>query len=119
MAQTKRRRRTKHRGNAAGVVEQRGRTGRRPTETERKPAKGDAARPHRLDQPPTWKGVAQRTAFIVVLFVVIIEVVTRKPVVPILALAVFMFAIYVPLGYVTDGWMYRRRQRQRAEGKLR
>jgi hypothetical protein len=118
MAQTKRRRRTKHRGNAAGVVETRGRTGRRPTETERKPAKG-AARPHRLDSPPTWKGVAQRTAFIVALFVVIIEVVTRKPIAPIAALAVFMFAVYVPLGFYTDQWMYRRRQRQRAEGKQR
>ena len=29
MAQTKRKRRTKHRGNAAGVVEARGRTSRR------------------------------------------------------------------------------------------
>jgi hypothetical protein len=118
MAQTKRRRRTKHKGNAAGVVEVRGRTGRRPADTERKPAKG-AARPHRLDKPPTWTGVAQRTALIVAIFVVIIAVVTRKPILPLVALAVFMFAIYVPLGYYTDGWMYRRRQRQRAEGTLR
>jgi hypothetical protein len=31
MAQTKRKRRTKHRGNAAGTIESRGRTGRKPT----------------------------------------------------------------------------------------
>ena len=31
MAQTKRKRQTKHRGNAAGIVETRGRTGRKPT----------------------------------------------------------------------------------------
>ena len=36
MAQTKRKRRTKHRGNAAGSIEARGRTGRKPNETERK-----------------------------------------------------------------------------------
>ena len=36
MASTKRKRRTKHRGNAAGMVEVRGRTGRRPTESESK-----------------------------------------------------------------------------------
>jgi hypothetical protein len=120
MAQTKRRRRTKHRGNAAGVVETRGRTGRRPTDSERKPTKGSAAaRPHRLDSPPTWKGVAQRTAFIVALLLVILVVATRKPILPLLVLSVFMFAVYVPLGYYTDNWMYRRRQRQRAEGKLR
>ena len=35
MAQTKRKRQTKHRGNAAGVVESRGRTGRKPTAAEK------------------------------------------------------------------------------------
>jgi hypothetical protein len=35
MAQTKRKRRTKHRGNAAGSIEVRGRTGRKPTDDER------------------------------------------------------------------------------------
>ena len=36
MAQTKRKRRTKHRGTAAGTIEARGRTGRPPTADERK-----------------------------------------------------------------------------------
>ena len=35
MAQTRRKRQTKHRGNAAGVVESRGRTGRKPTAAEK------------------------------------------------------------------------------------
>ena len=35
MAQTKRKRQTKHRGNAAGVIETRGRTGRKPTAAEK------------------------------------------------------------------------------------
>ena len=38
MAQTKRKRRTKHRGNAAGSIEARGRTGRKPTAEEQKKA---------------------------------------------------------------------------------
>src|SRR4051794_38239773 len=118
MAQTKRRRRTKHRGNAAGVVESRGRTGRPPSAAERKEAKS-TARPHRLDQPPTWAAVAKRTAFIVGAFIVIFGAVRKPPIVTLVTLAVFMVAIYVPLGYYTDQWMYRRRQRQRAEGKLR
>ncbi len=42
MAQTKRKRQTKHRGNAAGVVESRGRTGRKPTAAEKS---GEAAMP--------------------------------------------------------------------------
>src|SRR6202011_3319582 len=57
MAQTKRKRQTKHRGNAAGVVESRGRTGRKPTAAEKK---GDVQRAKaqavdRRDRPPTWR----------------------------------------------------------------
>jgi Flp pilus assembly protein TadB len=117
MSQTKRRRRTKHRGNAAGVVESRGRTGRRPTTDERKSAKG-AARPHRLDQPPTWGSAAKRTAVILAPLVVVLALVSKPPAVQLIILAVFIFILYVPLGYYTDLWMYRRRQRQRAEGRL-
>jgi len=36
MASTKKKRRTKHRGNAAGIVESRGRTGRKPADNEKK-----------------------------------------------------------------------------------
>ena len=38
MAQTKRKRRSKHRGTAAGTIEARGRTGRKPTANEQKKA---------------------------------------------------------------------------------
>jgi hypothetical protein len=115
MAQTKRRRRTKHRGNAAGVVETRGRTGRRPTEAERKTAK--ASRPNRYDKPPTWRGALNRSLLIILPFAVIIALVTKQPG-SLAVLLPFMLILYVPLGYYTDLWMYRRRQRQKAEGKL-
>ena len=55
MAQTKRKRQTKHRGNAAGVIESRGRTGRKPTKAERE-GKREVTRVPRQDRPPTWKG---------------------------------------------------------------
>src|SRR4051794_6313620 len=102
MAQTKRRRRrTKHRGNAAGMVEARGRTGRPPTAEERKAAKATSSRAHRLDTPPTWAAVAKRTLFIIGAFVVIFGFVAKPPVAGLILLAVFMFAVYVPLGYYT------------------
>ena len=50
MAQTKRKRRTKHRGNAAGSIEARGRTGRKPTAEEQKAGRPAAARERRVDQ---------------------------------------------------------------------
>src|SRR5206468_12489117 len=74
MSQTKRRRRTKHRGNAAGVVEARGRTGRKPTAGERKPASG-AKRPHRLDKPPTWRGAFNRAILAVLIFGAVLAII--------------------------------------------
>ena len=44
MAQTRRKRQTKHRGNAAGMVESRGRTGRKPTAAEKSGNAAEAAR---------------------------------------------------------------------------
>ena len=117
MASTKRRRSTKHRGNAAGVVETRGRTGRRPTSSERKAAKG-AGRPNRFDEPPTWSGAFKRALVAVAIFVAVVLFVFRQNVPAAISLSVFMLAMYVPLGYYTDLWLYRRRQRQKAEGKL-
>jgi hypothetical protein len=121
MAQTKRKRQTKHRGNAAGKVEVRGRTGRKPTESERKTAGGAAARktrPNRFDSPPTWQGAAKRAGIATIIFMAAVIVATRR-VIPTLALAVFMLAIYVPMGYYTDQWAYRRRQRKLADGTLK
>src|SRR4051812_35011781 len=120
MAQTKRRRRTKHRGNAAGVVESRGRTGRKPTATESKAKGAKGARPHRLDEPPTWRGAFNRAVIAVVIFGVVLAVVPsfRKQLNALLVLIPFMLLVYIPLGYYTDLWMYRRRQRMKVEGKL-
>ena len=121
MAQTKRRRRTKHRGNAAGVVESRGRTGRKPAQGETKGKGGASARPHRLDQPPTWRAAFNRAVIAVLIFGVVLAVVPsfRKQLNALLVLIPFMLLIYVPLGYYTDLWMYRRRQRMKLEGKVK
>ena len=115
MASTKRRRRTKHRGNAAGMVEVRGRTGRKPTEAERKDAKGRAPRPHRLDKPPSWKSAIQRSLLATVLFVVLVGLVFKQPIGTLISISAFVFLMYIPLGYYTDAAIYRRRQRQKAK----
>ena len=112
MAQTKRKRQTKHRGNAAGMVETRGRTGRKPTEDERKAtAKGaaKATRQQRLDRPPTWKASINRAAIATVVFVLAVALVFKEPLGATIGLAGFVFAMYVPLGYYTDRFVYRRR----------
>ncbi len=83
MAQTRRRRQTKHRGNAAGVVESRGRTGRKPTAAEKSGKAGDAARAKakrldRRDRPPTWTSAFYRAMVAAILFLLAVIVLFNK-----------------------------------------
>jgi hypothetical protein len=120
MAQTKRKRRTKHRGNAAGGIEVRGRTGRKPTDAERKTDKKLTAqqrRDARLNKPPTWAGAAQRAVFATVIFVIALLVAFKEPVSRVIALSGFILLLYIPMGYYTDLFIYRRRQAKKAQAK--
>ena len=118
MAQTKRKRRpTKHRGNAAGMIETRGRTGRKPTDAERKGSvKKDAAarRADRMNRPPTWRSAVNKAAIAAVVFAVAVTLLFQRPILSSLLLAVFTFFIYVPLSYFTDAFIYKRSQAKRA-----
>src|SRR5205807_1866630 len=118
MAQTKRKRRSKHRGTAAGTIEARGRTGRKPTASEKKASKSELARQQRvarLDRPPTWRSAANRAAIAAAVFLVAVIVLFGQKPLPALGLAAFMLLVYLPMGYYTDMFMYRRRQRQKAK----
>jgi hypothetical protein len=119
VAQTKRKRQTKHRGNAAGVIESRGRTGRKPTKAE-KGGTGSASPQARAktvdrrDRPPTWRGAFIRAMFAAVLMLIAMLVLLNKPNQAI-ALFPVVLLIYVPISYYTDQWMYRYRQRNKAK----
>jgi hypothetical protein len=113
MAQTKRKRQTKHRGNAAGVVESRGRTGRKPTGAE-KVGKPREERIARQDRPPTWLGAFYRAMIAAVLMLLISLFLIKKPNEAI-ALFPIVLLIYIPISYYTDTWMYNRRMRNKAK----
>ncbi len=116
MAQTKRKRQTKHRGNAAGVVESRGRTGRKPTEEEKKTGKAAApklTRQERLEKPPTWSGAFYRAMAAAVLMLLISIVLLKKPNEAIALFPIVLIA-YVPISYYTDNWLYKRRVASKA-----
>jgi hypothetical protein len=118
VAQTKRKRRTKHRGNAAGAIESRGRTGRKPTADERKTQARQTAqerREARMSRPPTWRGAAQRAALATIIFVVLLLVIFREPIGRVIALSGFILLLYIPMGYFTDLFIYRRRQAKKLE----
>ena len=95
MAQTKRKRRTKHRGNAAGSIEARGRTGRKPTDSERNKPSLRESRQDRRNAEPTWGAAAFRAVFASVML--------------------FALILYTPLAFATDKFVYARAQKRRAK----
>ncbi|HEY2630760.1 MAG TPA: hypothetical protein VGI26_00085 [Solirubrobacteraceae bacterium] len=118
MAQTKRRRQTKHRGNAAGVVESRGRTGRKPTKEEKTgKASGPATKEKRLDRAerePTWLGAFYRAMAAAVVMLLISILVLKKPNEAIALFPIVLIA-YVPISYYTDRWLWKRRMATKAK----
>jgi hypothetical protein len=118
MAQTKRKRRTKHRGNAAGAIEARGRTGRKPTAEEQKKAARATARDRRLAKPPSWNSAALKAvAMAGVLFVLTQLNVLGKDtsISQGLFLALFAMVLYTPLAYITDRAVYNRMLKKRQQ----
>jgi hypothetical protein len=116
MAQTKRKRRTKHRGNAAGSIEARGRTGRKPTPQEAKAA----ARQQRRAKPPTWNSAIMKAGAMAVLLFILTQIgifgsetTTSQGI----FLAAMAMLIYTPLAYATDRFVYNRMQRSQQQQK--
>jgi Flp pilus assembly protein TadB len=115
MAQTKRKRRTKHRGTAAGTVERRGRTSRPPSEKERKQLSRAEAREKRLNTPPTWKSSLTRAGFasLLLFFLLLFTAKGHSRFLVAIVFTLVALAIYVPAGYYIERFMWRRRQRRK------
>ena len=112
MAQTRRKRTRKHRGTPAGTIERAGRTGRPQTRQDAKQISRQR-RSERLDKPPTWRGAMQRAAIAAAVFGVLVVIVFKRDVAQGVILAAFMFLLYIPLGFATDTFVYRFRQRRK------
>jgi hypothetical protein len=115
MAQTKRKRRSKHRGTAAGTIEARGRTGRKPTADERRKAATGDAREERRYAEPTWGGAAMRAGFASLMLFALFQLGVAgqdQSVVTTLVLCLGAFLLYVPFGYKIDRIFWERRMRK-------
>ncbi len=118
MAQTRRKRQTKHRGNAVGMVESRGRTGRKPTAAEKS---GDAralAREKeqlldRRDRPPTWRGAFLKAMFAAIALLLVFILLLKQSNQAI-GLFPIVLVFYTVVSYYSDKWMFDRRQRKNA-----
>jgi hypothetical protein len=117
-------RRTKHRGNAAGMIESRGRTGRKPTKTEKGSTSGGSGgrgsssggKGHRYDTPPTWKGSAIRAVIAAAVVYALSSLVINKhtSATSNLLIVPIVLALYTPMIYYTDNFMYKRRLRKKS-----
>ena len=118
MAQTKRKRRSKHRGNAAGSIEARGRTSRRQSlsPAEQKKADRASAREARMNKPPTWNGAFFKAALMAALLFVFTQIglfggdtsISQS-----VFLSLFALVLYTPLAFATDKFVYARAQKRR------
>src|SRR6202042_2654482 len=117
MAQTKRKRRTKHRGTAAGTIQTRGRTSRPPSADDRKKLSRMEAREKRLNSPPTWRASIVRASLAAVLMFFFLALVGPKShrIESALFFAVFACLIYIPGGYYVEMFMYRRRMQKKQQ----
>lgn len=118
MAQTRRKRRTKHRGTPAGTIASRGRTGRPLSPEERKKQARISAREKRLNTPPTWKSSATR-ALVAALIVFVFVVLTargKNKLPTAVEFTVIALVFYIPAGYYLELMLYRRRQRKKLLG---
>jgi Flp pilus assembly protein TadB len=118
MAQTKRKRRSKHRGTPAGTVEARGRTSRPASPQEKKKQARATAREQRLNRRPTWKSSLTRASLAAGLLFLFLLVAGPKQnrVLNAVLFTLIALAIYVPAGYYIDLFLWKRRQRRKELG---
>ena len=124
MAQTKKKRSRKHRGTPAGTIERParssskgGRTSKGATSSSRgaKDPKqaARARRAERMNREPTWRGSINRAAIAAVVFGLLAVIALKRTPAQSALLVLFMFVLYIPLGYMTDRAVYSFRNRQR------
>jgi hypothetical protein len=127
MAQTRRRRRRKHRGTQGGSIDRRPTGGPRPRSRAeararaRSQVRGGSKRQKgrrgvdRRDVPPTWRSAVNRALIGAGIFLVLLLVPFHQKPVAAIPLAVVMMALYIPLGYMIEKFFYGRRQAQKAK----
>lgn len=115
---TKKRKR-KHRGTQTGKVDRRGRTSR-PRSRKEAMAQARKQPTDRRSVPPSWRGATMRGLFFAALLLPV-SILFGQPIGGAIILAVFAAAFYIPLGFYTDRFFYRRRmakaQREREAKK--
>jgi hypothetical protein len=117
MAQTKKKRRRKHRGTQGGRIDTRPARGRARSRAEaqsrarsRTKKKGGP----RVPDPPSWSSAFKKGGVAAILFLGILALMGQNPLTT-LAVAFLMLGFYVPMAYMLDRFMYQRHLRKEAQ----
>ncbi len=114
MAQTKKKRRRKHRGTQGGRIDTNRRTSKPRSRAEAKAQARSRRRPaQRGDSPPTWRGAIIRGVVAAVVFTALLMLIFGRSLGSALGIGVFMLVFYIPAGYYMDNVLWRRRERAR------
>ena len=116
MAQTKKKRKRKHKGTQGGAIDRRGRTSR-PANRQEARARARRQMGDRRDVPPTWRSSINRALIAAGIFLVLLIVLFGQAIGSSIALSAFMFLLYVPMGYYIDRFFYDRRQASKRKAK--
>lgn len=116
MAQTKKKRRRKHRGTQGGGIstKPRGRPQNRAEARARASQRSKKGKQHGpvLPKAPTWGGAVFKGLIAAAIFFALLYLAFGRPAGAAAGLAGFMLLFYVPMGYLTDRFFYRRRMRE-------
>jgi hypothetical protein len=116
MAQTKKKRRRKHKGTQGGSIDRRGRTSR-PANRQEARARARRQVGDRRDVPPSWRSSANRALIAAGIFFVLLVLLFQQPIASSIALSGFMLLIYIPMGYGIDRFFYNRRMASKRKAK--
>lgn len=118
MAQSRNKRRRKHRGTQAGTIETPSHRAGKTTKASASSTR-PAQRQQRTVRPPTWKSAGYKAAAAALVFALLSATLfhNKGGVGTIVVTVVFVFFLYLPIAYWTDKAMYKRRQAKMQAGK--
>jgi hypothetical protein len=117
MAQTRKKRRRKHRGTQGGRIDRRPARGRARSRAEAQSrARGRTKKKGgpRVPGPPSWSSALKKGGIAALLFVAVLSVFGQNPLSSLLA-GVVLLPAYTAMSYVLDRFFYQRHLRKEAE----
>jgi hypothetical protein len=117
VAQTKKKRRRKHRGTQGGRIDSKRRSRPRSREEAKAQARSRRSAAPRADKPPTWRSSIIRGLVAAAIFTVLMILIFKRSLGVAISLGAFMLVFYIPAGYYIDMMMWRKRERARIRSR--